>query len=100
MEWLATTEFVFNNKVHITMKSLLFKFNYRKELIISFEIRKKEKYMKAEEFVKDVKEMHEEAKAALKKSQKKMKKYADRNRKEVIKYKVGDKMLLSTKDLM
>ena len=28
-EWLATIEFVFNNKVHIATKSLLFKVNYR-----------------------------------------------------------------------
>jgi len=28
-----------------------------------------------------------------------MKKYADRNRKEAVEYKVGDKVLLSTKDL-
>ena len=28
-EWLATIEFVFNNKVHTATKSLLFKVNYR-----------------------------------------------------------------------
>ena len=29
-----------------------------------------------------------------------MKRYADRNRKEVVRYKVGDKILLSMKDLV
>ena len=29
LEQLATTEFVFNNKVHTATKSLLFKVNYR-----------------------------------------------------------------------
>jgi len=43
--------------------------------------------------------MYEETKAVLKKSQKEIKKYADRNRKEVVEYKVGDRVLLSTKDL-
>jgi len=33
--------------------------------------------------------LYEEIKAALKKSQKKVKKYIDRNRKEIVKYKVG-----------
>jgi len=40
-EWLATTEFVFNNKVHTATKSLLFKVNYGKEPKISFNIKKK-----------------------------------------------------------
>ena len=35
----------------------------------------------------------------MRKSQDKMKKYADRNKKEVVRYKVGDKILLSMKVL-
>ena len=38
-------------------------------------------------------------KAALEKTQKEMKKYTDRKRIEVDKYKVGDLVMLSTKDL-
>jgi len=97
---LTTAEFAFNNKVYIATKSSPFNFNYGRELRMSFEIRKKRKYAKAEKFVKEIKKIHEETKAALRKSQKKMKKYADKNRKEVVDYKVGDKVLLSTKDLM
>ena len=52
MEWLATTEFVFNNKVHTATNLSLFKVNYRRELRISFDIRKKGKHVKAEKFVK------------------------------------------------
>ena len=100
MEWLTTAEFAFNNKIHTVMKSLLFKVNYRWELRMGFEKRKKEKHVKTEEFVKEMKEMHEEAKAVLTKLQKEIKKYVDRNRKEAVEYKVGDKVLLSTKDLM
>ena len=47
-EWLVTVEFVFNNKVHMSIKLSLFKFNYRKEPNMGFEIRKKIKYMKFE----------------------------------------------------
>jgi len=79
---LATAEFTFNNKVHIVTKSSPFKINYRRELRMGFDIRKKEKNVKAEKFVKEMKDRHEEAKAALVKSQKEMKRQVDRNRKE------------------
>ena len=67
---------------------------------MGFEIRKKRKYTKIEGFVKDIKEMYEKAKAILRKLQKKIKRYADKNRKEAMEYNVGDRVLLSTKDLM
>ena len=41
---------------------------------MSFEIRKKRKHVKAEEFVKEIKEIHEEVKVVLTKLQEKMKK--------------------------
>ena len=65
---------------------------------MDFDIRKKGKNEKAEEFVKEMKERHEEARAALVKSQEEMKRQADRSRKEVEKYRVGDKVLINTKD--
>jgi len=40
-----------------------------------------------------------EAKAALIKVQEEMKRYADRKREEAVEYKVGDLVLLSTRDL-
>jgi len=67
-EWLATAEFAFNNKVYTAMKSLLFKVNYGREPRIGFNISKKGKNMKAEEFIKEIKNRYEEAKAALVKS--------------------------------
>jgi len=97
-EWLATTEFAFNNKVHTATKSSLFKVNYGREPRMGFDIRKKRKNKKAEEFVKEMKDRHEEAKTALIKSQEEMKRYADSNRKEVEEYRVGDKVLISMKD--
>jgi len=47
LEWLATAKFAFNNKVHIAIKSLLFKVNFRWKLRMGFEIRTKRKYVKA-----------------------------------------------------
>ena len=49
---------------------------------MGFDIRKKKKNVKAEEFVKEMKDRHKKAKAALVKSQKEMKRQVDRNRKE------------------
>jgi len=46
-----------------------------------------------------MKKIQEKAKAALERAQEKMKKYMDRKRGEVDNYKVGDLMMLSTKDL-
>ena len=97
-EWLAMAEFAFNNKVHTATKISLFKVNYSREPRIGFDIRKKGKNEKAEEFAREMKERYEEARVALVKAQKKIKRQADRSRKEVKEYRVGDKVLISTKD--
>ena len=97
-EQLVIAEFAFNNKVHISTNLLLFKVNYRRELRIGFDIRKKEKYVKAEEFVKDMKDRHKEVKVTLIKSQEEIKRQANRNKKKVEEYRVGDKVLISIKD--
>jgi len=66
---------------------------------MGFELRKKGKFEEANKFVERMQEIQGEAKAALSKAQENMKKYADRYRGEVEEYKVGDLVLLSTKDL-
>jgi len=76
-----------------------FKANYGQDPRMGFEGRKKGKYAEAEKFVEKMKEIQEEAKAALGKAQADMKKYADKKRSDVEGYKVGDLVMLSTKDL-
>ena len=66
---------------------------------MGFEIRKKGKVLRAKEFAAKMKEIQEETQAALRKAQKEMKKQTDRHRGEVEEYKVGDMVLLSTRDL-
>ena len=66
-EWLASAEFVVNNKVYMATKVLSFMANYGKELRMGGDIRKKRKVESAMEFVEKMKKMHEEAAAALKK---------------------------------
>jgi len=77
----------------------LFKANYRQDPRMGFEGRKKGKYQRAEKFIKKMKEIQEEAKAVLGRTQEEMKKYTDRKKGEVDDYKVGDLVMLSTKDL-
>ena len=92
-------EFAYNNKAHSSTKTSPFKANYRQDPRMGFEVRRKGKYEGAEKFVTKIKEIQEEAKAALGKVQEEMKKYVDRKREEADKYKVGDLVILSTKDL-
>jgi len=98
-EWLGTAEFAYNNKVHSSTRTLPFKANYGQDPRMGFEGRKKGKYVGAEKFVEKMKEIQKEAKAALKKTQEDMRKYANRKRSDVDEYKVGNLVMLSTKDL-
>jgi len=98
-EWLGTAEFAYNNKVHSSTRILPFKANYRQDPRMGFKGRKKGKYVGAEKFVEKMKEIQEEAKAVLRKVQEDMRKYVDRKRLDADEYKVGDLVMLSTKDL-
>jgi len=98
-DWLGIAEFTYNNKAHSSTKMLPFKANYRQDPRMGFEMRKKGKYEGAKKFVTKMKEIQKEVKAALGKAQEEMKKYADRKRGEANEYKVGDLVMLSTKDL-
>ena len=97
-KWLATAEFAFNNKVYTATKTSPFQVNYGREPRMGFDIRKKGRNEKAEEFVREMKERHEEARAVLVKSQEEMKRQVDRSRKETEEYRIGDRVLISTKD--
>jgi len=98
-DWLGTAEFAYNNKIHATTKNSLFKVNYGQDLRIGFKGRRKGKYETAGKFVEKIRMIQEEAKAALGKAQEEMKKFADRKRGKGEEYRVGDLVLLSTKDL-
>ena len=66
-EWLATAEVAVNNKVHLATKVLPFIANYRKELRIEIDIRKKEKIKKVTEFAERMRKVQEEAGVVLRK---------------------------------
>jgi len=57
-EWLVSAEFVVNNKVYIATKVLFFMENYRRELRMREDIRKKGKVEKAISRYKKRQEQH------------------------------------------
>ena len=98
-DWLGMAEFAYNNKIHTATKNSLFKVNYGQDLRMGFEGRRKGKYEAAGKFMEKMRKIQKEAKAALGKAQEEMKKFADRKRGKEEEYRVGDLVLLSTKDL-
>jgi len=64
------------------------------------DIWRKRKVEKAIEFVERMKKMQKEVGAALKKAQEDMKRQVNKRRKESKNWKKGDRVLLSTKDLV
>ena len=89
-----------NNQVHSATKTSPFMANYGRELRIGVDIRRKEKIEKAMEFAKRMRKVQEEAGAVLRKAQEEMKQQADKGRREVETWKKGDKVMLSTRDLV
>ena len=67
---------------------------------MGIDIRQKEKMEKAMEFVERMKKIQKEAGVALKRIQEEMKQQVDKGRKKTEVWKVGDKVMLSTKDLV
>jgi len=67
-KWLATAKFAVNNKVYLATKVLSFMANYRRELRIGVNIRRKEKVKKAIEFTERIKKVQKKVVALLKKT--------------------------------
>jgi len=78
---------------------LPFKANYGQDPRMGFEGRRKGKYEAAGKFIEKIKKIQKEAKAALGKAQEEMKRFGDRKRGKGEEYKVGDLVLLNTRDL-
>ena len=74
--------------------------NYGREMRMGGDIKKKEKVKNVTKFMERMKKVHKEAEAVLKKTQEEIKRYVNRGRKETEKWKKGDRVLLSTKDLV
>ena len=81
-------------------KVSLFIANYGRELRIGVDLRRKEKIEKVMEFAEKMRKVQEKAEVVLKRMQEEMRRQVDREKKEVEKWKVGDRAMLSMKDLV
>ena len=98
--WLASVEFAINNKAYLTTKVSSFMVNYGREMRMEIDLRRKGKMEKATEFAERMRKVQEEAGVVVVRAQEEIKRQADRGRKEAEVWKVGDKDILSTKNLM
>jgi len=73
---------VINNKTHSTTKVSPFMANYGRQLKMDIDLRRKEKMEKAMEFTERMRKVQEEAGVTLMKTQEKMKRQADREKKK------------------
>ena len=69
--------------MHLTTKTSSFIANYRREIRMGVDLRRKEKVEKATEFAQRMRKVQEKAGAALMRAQEEMKRQADRGRREV-----------------
>ena len=74
--------------------------NYGRKLRIGIDIRRKGKMKKAMKFVERMKKVQKEAGTVLRKAQEEIKRQVDKERKETEAWKAGDRVMLSTKDLV
>ena len=81
-------------------KVLSFMANYKRELRMEGDIRKRGKVESAMEFVERMKKVYEEVGVVLKKMQEDIKRQANKRRKETKNWKKGNRVMLSTKDLV
>ena len=81
-KWLVLTEFVINNKTHLTTKVFPFMANYGRELRIGVDLRRKEKIEKVTKFIERMRKVQKETEVVLVKAQRKIKSQADRGRKK------------------
>ena len=89
----------YNNKKHTVTQISPFKASYGLNPRMGFEGRRDKRFEAAEEFAERMKQVQGEVKVALEKAQEKMRKYANRKRRKGVEFKVGDLVLLSTKEL-
>ena len=72
--------------------------NYGRELRIGIDIKRKGKMEKAMEFTEKMKRIQKKVGVVLKKVQEEIKRQADKGRKEIEVWKVGDRIMLNTQD--
>jgi len=99
LEWLAIAKFSYNNKIQKSIKISPFYANYGFNPRMGFKPWRDVKVQAVDKFVDELKNIQEEAGAALHKACDDMKHFADWTRVHALEYKEGDQVWLSTKNL-
>jgi hypothetical protein len=95
-EWIALCEFSYNNKINSAIQVSPFYANYGYNPRMGVEPHRRSKVEAVEDFAGRMKQVHEEAHAALAKAKEEMKRYADFHRGNPPEYKPGQKVWLET----
>jgi len=98
MNWLAATEFQYNDKQHATTEKTPFKLNFGRhpwkgDLVVQTTI------PQVEEFIEELQKSWEQATSALEEAQKKMKNQFDKKRRSPQGLKAGDNVWLESKNI-
>ena len=95
-----SADFAINNKIYLTTKVSPFMAKYRRELKIGVDLRKKGKMEKAIEFAERIRKIQKKAGAALKRVQEEIKWQVNKEWKKAKVWKIGNRLMLSMKDLV
>ena len=98
-EWLAISQFSYNNKFQSSTQVSPFYANYGYNPCMGFELRINAKVQAVEDFVQQMKNVQVEVEAALHKAHDDMKQHSDHSPAEALKYQVCDQVWLSNKNL-
>lgn len=98
-EWLAMAEFSYNNHIQASTQHTPFYINYGRHPRMGFEAAKETKKESVNDFTTRLKEIQEEARAALKHAAEDMARFYNRHRQPVPEIKVGDKVWLDARNL-
>ena len=98
MEWLAATEFQYNNKRYAITGQTLFELNFGRhlwkgDLVVQTE------FPRLEEFLVELQKSWEQAIKSIEEAQKNMKKQFDKKRKNPQELKIRDNMWLENKNI-
>ena len=98
-EWLPLAEFAYNNRIHASTRRTPFEMDSGQHPRMGVEPRRSTKLEAVDEFASRIQKAAEEAKSALRQAAADMARFHDAHRGKKIKFKVGDKVWLDSRNI-